>query len=287
MTLVLPTPRLALCVVIIGVFVGLSPLVPSLGVIALALGAALAGAVIADIALGPKSNPLGIARLVPERLPQQTPTPVTYMFRNTTSARLFVRAVEGSDQRLTIDPQPFSIVLNADSDAQVTTTWTGHVRGNIELGRIDLAVRNMLSLFERRYRVLVPSRIAIVPPHAVPGRAALATRNRLAAIGLRRIERPGTGTEFERLRPYTPGDSFRKISWKASARRGTFIVSEERAERSQHVILAIDCGRLMTGRIDERSKLDYALDAALALSRVCLLAGDAVGMSAFADHERR
>src|SRR5262249_32524891 len=39
--------------------------------------------------------------------------------------------------------------------------------------------------------------------------------------------------------------------------------------------------RLMAGRIDDRTKLDYAVDAALALAYAALACGDRVGMVAF------
>jgi len=287
MTLVLPTPRLALGVAFVAIVTALSPLFPVLLGFALALAAMLAGAALADVVLGPQSHAIRVSRLVPERLAQLIPTPVTYVLENISAARLLVRAVDGSDHRLEIDPQPFSIVLDANESSHVAAAWTGIVRGDVTLSRIDLAVRNAIGLFERRYRVDVPAQIAVVPPHGVLDRGNLATRNRLTAFGLRRIERIGAGTDFDRLRAYTPGDSFRRINWKATARRGGLIVAEDRAERSQHVIVVLDCGRLMSGRIDQRSKLDYALDAALALSRVCLLAGDSVGFCAFADRELR
>lgn len=40
------------------------------------------------------------------------------------------------------------------------------------------------------------------------------------------IERPGMGTEFYGVRKYQPGDYYRQINWKATARRGELITNE-------------------------------------------------------------
>jgi uncharacterized protein (DUF58 family) len=57
-------------------------------------------------------------------------------------------------------------------------------------------------------------------------------------------------------------------------------------ERNQPVLLLLDCGRHMAGRVDGRRKLDHAVDAALRLAKVSLDAGDMVGVLAFASDVR-
>jgi len=44
------------------------------------------------------------------------------------------------------------------------------------------------------------------------------------------IERVGIGTEFYDIREYQPGDDFRRINWKATARRGGLMTSEHLRE---------------------------------------------------------
>ncbi len=100
--------------------------------------------------------------------------------------------------------------------------------------------------------------------------------------GLRRLRLRGVGSEFESLREYEPGDAYRSIDWKATARRGQPMVTQYDVERSQNVVLALDAGRLMTPRIGVLRKFDYALTAALSTARVAQMAGDNVGVTAFA-----
>jgi uncharacterized protein (DUF58 family) len=92
----------------------------------------------------------------------------------------------------------------------------------------------------------------------------------------------GAGTEFESLREWSDGDAFGSIDWKATARRAKLMVAQHEVERSQNVMLVLDCGRLMTARSDGRRKLDYAVEAALSLATIAGLASDRVGLVAFA-----
>jgi uncharacterized protein (DUF58 family) len=110
----------------------------------------------------------------------------------------------------------------------------------------------------------------------------------------------GASTEFERVREYLPDDEFRRVNWKATARRGQPMVNQFEAERSQNLVLMLDAGRnmaalaeapLAAGGDDEDSdvgltKLDHALNAALLLAYVASQRGDRVALLAYADDVR-
>ena len=55
------------------------------------------------------------------------------------------------------------------------------------------------------------------------------------------------------------------------------------AERGQQVMIAIDCGRLMTAPAGDLDKLDHAVNAALMLAWVAQAFGDRVGLMTFDD----
>jgi uncharacterized protein (DUF58 family) len=124
--------------------------------------------------------------------------------------------------------------------------------------------------------------IRVLPDLGALERGDLAARVRAVDAGLRRLRRRGAGTEFESLREYAAGDAFRDIDWKATARRGSVMVAQHEVERSRHVIVAIDAGRLMAARLGDRRKLDYAVSAALGLAGLARRAADRVGIHAFA-----
>lgn len=61
------------------------------------------------------------------------------------------------------------------------------------------------------------------------------------------------------------------------------MVIEVEAERGQQVILALDCGRLMTAPAGDLDKLDHSVNAALMLAWVAQAHGDRVGLMTFDD----
>jgi uncharacterized protein (DUF58 family) len=108
-------------------------------------------------------------------------------------------------------------------------------------------------------------------------------RSRLAEFGVHPSRMAGRGTEFERIRDYSPDDEYRQIDWKASARKHRPMSRVYEVERSQNVFLVLDAGRMMAGRVGKLAKLDYAVNAALMLAHVALEAGDRVGLMIVSD----
>ena len=114
---------------------------------------------------------------------------------------------------------------------------------------------------------------------------ALGARSFLAIQ--RKAVRRGEGREFESMRDYVRGDELRHISWTATARRGRLTTRQYQIERDQTVLIAIDGGRLMTGRIDDETKFDTAIHASLALMSACARAGDNCGLAVFGRRVRK
>jgi uncharacterized protein (DUF58 family) len=111
-----------------------------------------------------------------------------------------------------------------------------------------------------------------------------AQRHRLGQIPLKLH---GVGTEPYALREYLPGDPIGKIHWKATARHGRPVTREDTWERSARLLVLVDCARTMASMDGSRSKLDYAVAAALALTRVAAARGDRVTLLAFSDRVLR
>lgn len=91
----------------------------------------------------------------------------------------------------------------------------------------------------------------------------------------------GEGREFESMRDYVRGDELRHISWTATARRGKLVTRQYQIERDQTILIAIDAGRLMTGRIDDETKFDSAIHSTLALMSASARGGDNAGIVVF------
>jgi uncharacterized protein (DUF58 family) len=108
---------------------------------------------------------------------------------------------------------------------------------------------------------------------------ALGTRSFVAAR--RKSQWRGEGRDFESLRDYVRGDEMRHISWTATARRGKLVTRQYQMERDQTILVALDAGRLMTGRLENETKLDLAVHATLALMSAAARAGDNAGLLVF------
>jgi Uncharacterized conserved protein (some members contain a von Willebrand factor type A (vWA) domain) len=103
----------------------------------------------------------------------------------------------------------------------------------------------------------------------------------LRSLGARAAPRIGKGRDFDRLRDYVVDDDFRDIAWHASARHGRLIVREFRLDRSQEILLCIDTGHRMAARVEQITRLDHAVNAAVLISYVCNRMEDKFGVVSF------
>jgi len=137
-------------------------------------------------------------------------------------------------------------------------------------------------LWKGVYRVAAESEIHVYPDlKQIAEYRLLARTNRLSQFGVRRTRRVGQDNDFERLRDYNLDDNFKFIDWRTTARRRKLTVKDFQSSQSQRIIFLVDCGRMMTNEHSGLNLLDHALNAALMLSHVALMRGDAVGMLFF------
>jgi uncharacterized protein (DUF58 family) len=157
-------------------------------------------------------------------------------------------------------------------------------RGDYKFGDLNLRWRGPLGLIVRQARIEAAGPVKVYPNLLDVRRYdLLLRRNRLQELGLRHTRMFGEGTEFERLREYLPDDEYRRIDWKATARRNRPVTIEYQTERSQNVIAVLDTGRMMQSPVAQIAKLDYVVNAILFLAYVALGKGDKVGLMTFAD----
>jgi uncharacterized protein (DUF58 family) len=157
-------------------------------------------------------------------------------------------------------------------------------RGDYQFGHLNLRWLGPLGLAVRQGKLPLTEPVKVYPNLLDVRRYDLLLRkNRLQEIGLRNTRQFGEGTEFERLREYLPDDEYRRIDWKATARRHRPVTVEYQTERSQNVIALLDVGRMMQSPVAQMAKLDYVVNAVLLLGYVATGKGDKVGMMSFAN----
>jgi uncharacterized protein (DUF58 family) len=155
-------------------------------------------------------------------------------------------------------------------------------RGRFEFGQVAVRFLSRLNLVWCETRAGAVASVKVYPNMRRAREAelkALGARSLVASH--RKTSWRGEGREFESLRDYVRGDELRHISWSATARRGKLTTRQYQIERDQTILIAIDGGRLMTARIEQETKLDSAVHAALALMSAAARAGDNAGLLVF------
>ena len=128
----------------------------------------------------------------------------------------------------------------------------------------------------------LPGELRVYPPFRSRQEAELRIdKARILEVGLRSAKGRGGGTEFDQLREYTVDDEFRRIDWAATARSAKPIVRTYRAERNQTVLILLDNGRVMAGRVGDVPRVEHAMDAVMMLTTVATRLGDRCGLVAF------
>jgi uncharacterized protein (DUF58 family) len=266
-----PTPRAAL---VLGV-VALLALVLPLGVVALC-GVALAAAVAVD-AYAVRRRP-EFRREMPEVLARGVP------------ARLEVGAsvAGGGSVRVRQPSVPDVDVSPREGAGGLGATIVGRRRGRHSMPGVAARAVGPLGLGAWYHEAGATRELRVYPDMPAARRLALAVRlGRFREQGQAPRGPLGLGTEFESVREYSPDDDIRQVNWRATARLGRPMSNDYRLERDREVLCLVDSGRLMAAPLEDRTRLDAAVDAAVAVALVADAVGDRCGTVAFDGEVRR
>ena len=210
-------------------------------------------------------------------------TDVQLKLQNRTPRTLSLRVKdEYPPQMKLIGAREAFVRVAAQTEAQVIYALKPPKRGRFEFGQIAVRFLSRLGLAWCQTKVGEPTAVKVYPNMRRAREAelkALGARSLVAAH--RKTSWRGEGREFESLREYVRGDELRHISWTATARRGKLTTRQYQIERDQTILIALDAGRLMTARIEQETKLDSAVHAALALMSAAARGGDNAGLMVF------
>jgi len=269
------------------VIAGLVLLAPAPDLALIAANGALLVAAIVDWALTPRARRLQVERSVPGIVALDSEAEVVWKVRNPSRRRLRVRLADELVPSLGADSRRARLVLPPLGSATARTRLRPQRRGRFDPTTITLRVQGPLGLAARQGRVTVPGVLRVYPPFRSRDEAELRlSRSRVLQVGLRAAQGRGGGTEFDSLREYSVDDEFRRIDWAATARARKPIVRTYRAERNQTVLVLLDSGRTMAGRVEGVPRLDHAMDAVMMMTAVATRLGDRAGLVAFSDQVR-
>jgi uncharacterized protein (DUF58 family) len=237
-----------------------------------------------DLALLPARGGYAASRKLPEPFSLGEPEDVEVVIANTAAAGLWGRIADYAPAALRPEPPEVTGRFDAHGVLRLRYRTLSPRRGAFVFGPVDLQVWREEGWWRRQLRLGLEQNVAVFPNVVAIKRIQLSLRRGLRAMaGMRRAKPPGASTAFAGLRDYVRGDDVRRVSWTATARRDRPVMVEVEAERGQQVIIALDCGRLMTAPAGDLDKLDHAVNAALMLAWVAQAYGDRVGMMTFDD----
>jgi uncharacterized protein (DUF58 family) len=299
-----PTPRLLLLLLVA------APLAALGGVWVLAAAALVAVVALAaalDWRLAAGGARLGTGRVVADKLSLGAWNPVRLEVTNPLPRRLRLELRDVVPTDFGRSPTRVTLSVSVGPRGSATTEYRvlPRLRGDYTFGELWVRWDGPLGLVRRSRRVAGSARPVRVYPNLreLKKYDLLVRRGLRLEAGGRPVRVAGASTEFERLREYLPDDDYRRINWKATARRGEPMVNQFEAERSQNLVLMLDAGRLMSARVElppvdaaaavaageqdtGLTKLDHALNAALLLAYVAGSRGDRVALLAYTDEVR-
>jgi len=151
---------------------------------------------------------------------------------------------------------------------------------------LALEVRGAPGLFEVPLTFANPFGIEVLPRAlARPLLLPHGGRSRTLAVAGRAGRHRGDGSELYELRELLPGDSFRRIAWKSSARRGKLVVKEFEREERDVVTLILDASVELWSGLMGGAPLDHAIDVAATLALHHGSRGDHIGLRIVAARE--
>ena len=274
-----PTRRLAIVAAMASLAVLVSP-APGTGL--LVVDGLVLGIAIVDWLLAVPPAAIDVERELPGIVVLGRDAEVTWRVHNPRDRAVRVALADELVPSLHATSRRARVVVPARGRVTATAGLHPSRRGRFTPTEVVVRVDGPLGLAARQGRRRLPGVLRVYPPFRSRDEAELRIdRARILEVGLRSAQGRGGGTEFDSLREYGVDDESRRIDWAATARAGKAIVRTYRAERNQTVLLLLDAGRVMAGRVDDVPRLDHAMDAVMMLTTVATRLGDRAGLVAF------
>ena len=209
------------------------------------------------------------------------------LLRNRTPFSLYVPAMQiMASSAIELQDPPRETRLPARREVHLRVLATPRCSGHWYFQGMLVNVSDRFGIFAMQ--LYFPNLLGIkVFPYLGAGREHVPFRPRTGAsherVGMRLVRQRGLGSDLREIRDHTPGDPFKRIAWKATARTRKLMVREFESEILVTHWMLLDISSTMRALDPGHSRLDYGLTLCSAFARVALDAGDRVGLVTF-DH---
>ncbi|MFW2384085.1 MAG: DUF58 domain-containing protein [Acidimicrobiales bacterium] len=243
----------------------------------------LLGLALFDFLVAPTPSTIGVRRIHPSSVTLGSSASISWQLQRGSGRRkVLVSVADELAASLGAEDRRFSAWVPPDSTVTSTFQMMPTRRGRFNLGQLVVRTSGPFGLVKKQRTFTVETVLRVLPPFRSADQAELSLKKaRLLDVGIRAARVRGSGTDFESLREMGPDDESRRIDWAATARTGKPIVRVFRTERNQTVVVLLDSGRIMAGRIDDVPRIEHAMDGAMMLAELTTGLGDKMGLLAF------
>lgn len=230
------------------------------------------------------SKPISANRTLPEIVTLNDELTVVISTHNTSVEFFKVELRDEPPYQTDLRTLNFQFELPAGKKARSEYKIQPKERGSFIWGDLNYFLSTKIGFVKRKRVVEAAVEVKVLPSIIQMRKAELQAVNPNSVVpGLKKMRKIGDSMEFEQIRSYVRGDDYRRINWKATSRQHDLRLNTYRDERSQSVYSVIDTSRNMSGVFDGMSLMDYAVNAALAISNAALKKEDNAGLITFAD----
>ncbi len=233
-----------------------------------------------DLLFTPKRSQLQVKRTMQTQLERGITYAVHMDVQNTSDYNCKLTLIDGTPQSFHAD-FPLQSVLSGGSTTRMTYNLIAPVRGQYRLNKVYARYTSRLGLWQKQTATEIVDEVKVIPDLTETKKYLEDAQTYLLHEGMKiRKRKTGVG-EFSQIRNYVVGDDPRKINWRQTAKMQSVMTNEFEPEHGKHVMLLIDCGRMMGAELKEANRLEKALEASITVAAAALGNGDYVGVIAF------
>jgi uncharacterized protein (DUF58 family) len=148
---------------------------------------------------------------------------------------------------LTISPRVIDGAVRAEGagrgghgdPSKVELRFKTRYAGEYSSGELGVDLTGPVGLFSGKGAIHLAQRYVVHPRLLSVASTTFKLLGR-AQFGESSIEVPGVGSEFYEMRAYQPGDDYRRVNWKATARQGKLLVNDSMRDVGSSYVVVLD-----------------------------------------------
>jgi uncharacterized protein (DUF58 family) len=230
---------------------------------------------------GPQPFHLQVSRTIsPDRISPGEPVTVALAITNTSASLEAISIEDVLPQGLVRVDGENSLLTSMAAGESVEMVYTVRaVRGYFSLPGLRVSASDRLGIFYRRMEGLAPGKIQVLPKAPQLKRFPIRPRYTKVYSGLIPARQGGSGVDFFGVREYQPGDPFRRINWRTSARYVETLFSNDfEQERVADIGLILDARQRTNITTSQGALFEYQVAATAALAEALLRDGNRIGL---------